>query len=92
MSFFGNRTLDDVNAKLTVVLRSLHRMEVRFMGAYEDMTALLAANDTNLNAIAARIQALVDQIGTGLTAAQADAIKQGLTTEAAKIAALTPGA
>jgi len=74
--------------KLDAILEAIRKWEERIMGAYTDITTLLVAVDEHTNEIATRIQALIDQIGAGLTPAQAEEIKIALQAEVAKLDAL----
>jgi len=74
--------------KLDAILEAIRKLEERIMGAYTDITTLLVAVDEHTNEIATRIQALIDQIGAGLTPAQAEEIKIALQAEVAKLDAL----
>jgi len=74
--------------KLDAILLAITRLEEKTMAAFEDITALLTAIDNETNFIAARLQALIDQIGAGLTPAQAETIQIALQGEVAKLTAL----
>jgi len=74
--------------KLDAILLAIHKLEEKIMAAFEDITTLLTAIDTETNLIAARIQSLIDQIGEGLTPAQAETIQIALQDEVAKLTAL----
>jgi len=78
----------EVVEKLDAILSAIHKLEEKIMAAFEDITALLTAIDTETNLIAARIQSLIDQIGAGLTPAQAETIQIALQGEVAKLTAL----
>lgn len=64
------------------------RQEQHMSQNKDDFDALSARIDAATNAIATRIQALTDQIGTGMSQAEVDAVKAALGAEATKLEAM----
>lgn len=89
--FANDLIVRDSDARLKAIegaLTTLTNQGVRLMATTEDVKAAVAAIDAATNAIAARLDALTAQIGTGMSQADVDAVASGLQAEVARLQGL----